>query len=175
VVKEVKKKILVVALVVAMLALPLSSALAVKPEKIELIWVGLMAQPDLFTGEVWDSGNIRHGRGHDMYGTYGIIGPGIMMVSNPSSWIFDYDINTETCMGNIHITMELIFNDGTFEGTCLQHGEFEFWGDNNEYAQAYTSTDYGVLHGTGAYLGQKIIFISESIEGTTEYTFYLYR
>ena len=169
------KKVLVIALAVAMLALPVSSALAVKPEKIELYYVGLMAQPDLYTGEVGDSGNIRHARGHDMYGTYAIIGPGIRMISNPSSWIFDYDINTKTYMGNIHITMELIFNDGTFEGTCLEHGEFTFWGDNDEYAQLYDGTDYGLLRGTGAYQGQKIVFICESIEGDSEYTFYLYR
>jgi hypothetical protein len=167
--------IAVVLLAVAMLALPMSSALAEKPEEIKLYWVGLMGPPTMIDGEVWDSGNIRHARGHDMYGAYGIMGPGIMMPSNPSSWIFDFDINTETLVGNAHITMELIFNDGTFEGTCLEHGEFYFFGDQSQYANLYTGTTYGVLRGTGAYRGQKIIFIDEVIEGTTEYTFYLYR
>lgn len=173
-----KKKIFSVfvsLLVVAMLALPVSSAFAAKPEKIQLYWVGLMGPPTMIDGDVWESGNIRHARGHDMYSTYGIIGPGIMMVSNPSSWIFDYDINTETLRGNAHATMELIFNDGTFIGTTLMHGEFYFFGDLSQYANLYTGTDYGVLRGTGAYRGQKIVLSSEVIEGTTEYTFYLYR
>jgi hypothetical protein len=176
-----KKKfgIFVSFLIVAMLIAPV---MAVAPEKLLLTFWGGM--PSYSAPErLWENGNMKHMRGEvGTFSTFYVAWGSIPPFPPPGEYlmgsaiqIWDYDVNTVTMQGVAHVDMDIAFADGTFEGTIVLVGEFEFHGDNSEYASLFTGTAHGVLHGNGAYVGWKIDMNREVVEGISEREFYLFK
>ena len=170
-----------------MLVLPMSTALAEQPEKIPLRIVGGPVPGGYSTPEIWVSGNIQHGRG-----ATGIMpmcyivrdDPMQLLMVGSATQIWDYNVNIETGQGVAHFKFIIVLgegtptdtsDDGTFEGKIHITGEFVLIGDNSEYANAYNTHSYGVIRGTGAYQGWKIILETTVVDGDFESSNYLFK
>ena len=146
-----KKKILVIALAVAMLALPMVSVAQAKPVGVPteifhdvMIW-GIILPDIPAEVDVMVQGNIQYGRyTAQCYGTDGVNWfPGVwisydgeMMVdaqllSGTATYDVDYKINTNTLKGVVHLAALITLgemtpdtsDDGTFEGDIFLIGE----------------------------------------------------
>ena len=169
---EVKKKILVIALAVAMLALPMISIAQAKPggtpaenyQDLQIWGFVLPASPvDIDV------------KGKMQYGTYnaksyagmmpvvewvGIFWNGVPLqgaesLMGTATFEVEYKINTDTGMGVVHISGVFTVPGGTFEGDLLWVGEFALNADNTLYVAKIMW--HAVYHGTGDYEGWKIV------------------
>ena len=150
----------------------MSIAFAKKPKKISLSVFGYYPTYSTADARIWESGNIEHCRGFIVdYVPFYIMGTQVFKIGFGQE-TYDYDVNTETGKGNAHSTLEVILgastrsnesDDGTIEGTLLMHGEFEILEDHS--LVPVTCTRHGVLHGTGAYQGWKVVVYVEWVEG----------
>jgi hypothetical protein len=85
-------------------------------------------------------------------------------LTQTSEWIVDYDVNLETGKGNMHYTVKITLDDGTFEGTMNIHGTFT-GPDALHHVWQFNGFRQGVFHGTGAYQGWKIVVSGPTIDG----------
>ena len=158
---------------------------AKKPEKIELSAfgsIGSYSEPDY-----WISGNIIHGRGatHNgmaiiswqtpfVFPSFPGADPSKYLFTQTSEWIVNYDVNLETGKGNMHYTIKITLDDGTFEGTSNLHGTFTE-PSASHHVQLVDGFRQGVFHGTGAYQGWKIVVSGPTVDGHWEPEMYLFR
>ena len=164
-----KKKILVIALAVAMLALPMISAVQAKLGGIPAenyqdlqIW-GFVLPVSPVDVDV---------KGEMQYGTYtaksfllgdeyvGIFWNGVPMVDAESlegtgTVVVEYKINTKTGMGVAHSWVVFTLPGGTFEGDILWVGKLALAPDNTLLVVKVMW--HAVYHGTGDYEGWKIV------------------
>ena len=188
------KKALVVfgsLLTVAMFVLPMSIAFAEKPEKLPLTW---LAGPNTFTPiESRVTGKIQHGSQTNDYSfiiiSWSTIASPPMMapLQDPDNCLLgdgatltgSYSVNRDTMKGVIHYKVEFTLgepvqfgpvileaDEGTFEGTLLLKGELEFREVEELTVKLNTGTWEGVLRGTGAYRGWKIVQNSQVVDGS---------
>ena len=167
--KEVKKKILVVALAVAMLALPMISAVqalegGVPTEIFHDLRVGGMIVPD-YNPEPEVRGNIQYAEytAHcDMVSIRWdfIDGTPQQMLTGTATYAIEYKINLNTMKGVVHVKTEVTVGGSTFEGEIIWVGDLVF---NTYFPAAVMPNVFGgvkwhtVWKGTGAYDGWTII------------------
>ena len=170
--KKVKNKILVIALAVAMLALPMISAVQAKEggtpaenyQDLQIYGFVLADGP----ADIEVNGKMQ-------YGTYtttsytsmtpdvewvGIFWNGVPMVDaeslmGTSTGVVEYKINTDTGMGVAHSWVVFTLPGGTFEGDMLWVGEFALALDNTLLVVKVMW--HAVYDGTGDYEGWKIV------------------
>ena len=170
--KKVKNKILVIALAVAMLALPMISAVQAKEG-------GTPAENyqdlQIYGFVLADGPADIEVNGKTQYGTYtttsytsmtpdvewvGIFWNGVPMVDaeslmGTSTGVVEYKINTDTGMGVAHSWVVFTLPGGTFEGDMLWVGEFALAPDNTLLVVKVMW--HAVYDGTGDYEGWKIV------------------
>ena len=178
-----KKKILVITLVVAMLVLSMASVAQAKPQGIpteifhDVMIYGLIL-PDTPTDvDVMVQGNIQYGRytaqswGQDpnnptiVFPAVAITWGGVLFV-DPTTQILqgtaaldvDYKINTNTLKGVVHMATVMTLPGGNFEGDIFLMGELLLLPDNT--LSIGISEDlmwHGLFKGTDAYEGWTIV------------------
>jgi hypothetical protein len=185
-VKEVKKKILVIALVVAMLVLPMISIAQAKPGGMPteiyhdvMVWGIIIA--DGPAEDVMVRGNIQYGRytaqswGSNpadpttLFPAVAITWGGVLFV-DPTTQILvgtatfdvDYKINTNTMKGVVHLAPIMTLSGGTFEGDIFLIGELLLLPDGTVSIPGFLGGDensmwHGFFKGTGAYEGWTIV------------------
>jgi hypothetical protein len=183
-VREVKSKVLVIAvalLAVAMLATPVMS---ISPNKIEVEFDGIITDaspPEL----VWLHGDVQHGRnGWIFYEDCSIMGDGVNLVGGSMSQIADYDINVKGVeptpppppifrygKGVMHYRLNLTFADGSFIGSNTLHGEFRV--SPLDTAALWNGGSHALLRGTGAYAGWTWVFTAETVNGVADFEAYM--
>jgi hypothetical protein len=168
-VKELNRKVLCLALAVAMLALPMISIAQAKPggiptETYHDLKVGGMIVPD-YNPESEVRGNIQYAEytAHcDMVTIrWDFIG-GIpqQMLMGTATYVIEYKINLNTMKGVAHVKTEVTVGESTFEGEIIWVGDLVF---NTYFPAAVMPNAFGdvklhtVWKGTGAYDGWKII------------------
>jgi hypothetical protein len=187
-----KKKMLgvfVSLLAVAMLALPMISAVQAKEGGIPAenyqdlqIWGFVLADGP---ADIDVNGKIQYGTyTTKMYNSMtpdvewvGIFWNGVPFVDAESlmgtaTGDVEYKINTDTGMGVVHISVVITVPEGTFEGDVLWVGEFALAPDNTLYFVKIMW--HAVYDGTGDYEGWKIVINSNgrpSWGPPTSYTF----
>jgi hypothetical protein len=186
-VREVKKKVLGIAVVlmaVAMLATPMVSTAQAcgcrgywgqATEKIPVKFGGPFTP---FPPEFKKWGDFQIGRGGILSysnfaiwdtrdGTF-IIGPGIT-----SLWTANYVVNLETGKGVLCYDVVItIPSKGTFEGYVIEFGTFSIAGP---YVGLQDGFRYGVIRGTGDYEGWKLVVSAETTGGVSTFENYLYK
>jgi hypothetical protein len=166
---EVKKRILVIALAVAMLALPIISAVqalegGVPTEIFHDLRVGGMIIPD-YNPEPEVQGNIQYAEytAHcDMVSIRWdyIGGTPQQMLTGTATYAIEYKINLNTMKGVVHVKPEVTVGGSTFEGEIIWVGDLVF---NPQFPATVLPNVFGgvkwhtVWKGTGAYDGWKII------------------
>jgi hypothetical protein len=177
---EVKKKILVIALVVAMLVLPMVSVAHAKPGGIPTeIFHDVMIWGVIFPdgpADVVVRGNLQYGRyTGQSYGTIDngatwfpaivISYDGILMVDaevliGTATFDVDYKINTDTMKGVVHLATVMTLPGGTFEGDIFLIGDLLLLPDGTVSITTLIGEDlvwHGFFKGTGAYDGWTIV------------------
>jgi hypothetical protein len=187
-VREVKKKILMIAvalLAVAMLATPMVSTAQAcgcrgkwgqPTEKIPVKFGGpFTASPPEFK----TCGDFQIGRGGTLSygpfaiwdtrdGTFIIVGPTIT-----SLWTANYVVNLNTGKGVLcYYVVITIPSKGTLEGYVIEFGTFSIAGP---YVGLQDGFRYGVIRGTGDYKGWKLVISGETTGGATTFENYLYK
>ena len=179
-----KKKILVIALAVTMLALPMISIAQAKPEGTPTeifhdVMIYGMIIPNGPATDVVMRGNIQYGRytaqswGSDpanpttLFPAVAITWGGVLFV-DPTTQILvglatfdvDYKINTKTMKGVVHLATVMTLTGGTFEGDIFLTGELLLLPDNTLSINTNVGEDamlHGFFKGTGAYEGWTIV------------------
>jgi hypothetical protein len=181
---EVKKKILVIALVVAILVLPMISIAQAKPqgtptEIFHDVMIYGMIIPDGPATDVLMRGNTQYGRytaeswGSDptdpttlfpgiaiTWGGVLFVDPTTHVVVGLATFDVDYKINTKTMKGVVHLAAVMTLPGGTFEGDIFLVGELLLLPDNTLSITTTVGEDamlHGFFKGTGAYEGWTIV------------------
>jgi hypothetical protein len=173
--------ICVVLMAAAMLVIPV---MALSTKKIEVSF-----EPGPFFGDSfpdWEMrGDVQHGRNGIMgWEECDITGDGINLVDGTLTKTYDYDINmygVEPTIppppnfrfgtGVLHYKVELVFDDGTFEGNHMVSGEFKVF--NSGFVLPWNSDGYAVYHGTGAYLGWTWVMSDVTVNGVAQFEAYM--
>jgi len=161
-VREVKKKVLGIAVALLFVAMMVAPVLAVSPKKIPVTtqMSGSYWIPPPPT-EVWTSGNVQHGRGFTGgHLSYNITGEGMPDLNGSQTTYYgDYNVNLKNGHGVIRRKMVITFDGGTFEGNNIQHGIITMMG--GVFPRLDEGTVHAVFHGTGDYLGWTFVVTVE--------------
>ena len=178
-----KKKLLVWALVVAMLALPMISIAQAKPGGIPteiyhdvMIWGVIFADGPAM--DVVVRGNMQYGRytaqswgtapnGGPWFPAVAISWGGVLFVDpttqvvvGTATFDVDYKININTMKGLVHLATVMTLPGGTFEGDIFLTGELLLLPDNTLNINTNVGEDsmlHGFFKGTGIYEGWTIV------------------
>lgn len=168
------KKISVVFLVVTlfMMFVSIAPVMASTSKEIEVTFV--RAVPFTVKGEYWyTEGDTFHTRNAGTgFNNYSIIGTGISLNGNTSSTYIG-NVNLKTMEGNQLYHSQIVFPDGTFEGTITMKGTFTILPDDypvEKYRGLMRGVDVvfsGIWHGTDAYRGWILTLDYETVGGVT--------
>ena len=67
----------------------------------------------------------------------------------------------------------ITFPAGTFKGNVVLRGEFIIYGPNDEFAGHFNGNRYGVLRGTDACEGWKLVISRETTDGVPNLEIYM--
>lgn len=201
--KEVKNKVLVVAVVLMAVAMLATPVIAKKPEKFLLTWI---AGPNTFTPiDSRITGNIQHGKFTNDYSMFIIswstianppymapmMDPDNCLLGDGATITADYSVNRDTMKGVIHyrivvtlgepvqfgpVTLEP--DEGTFEGNMLLKGELHWIApetNGETMVGLEEGTWEGEWRGTGAYQGWKVVIRQSTYDGNPIFENYIFR
>ena len=171
--------ICVVLMCATMLTIPV---MAISPNKIE---VTLVAGTYTHVPTDWElRGDVQHGRnGLMIWEDCVVTGDGIYLEGGTLTKTYNYDINVKGVeptptvkfrlgKGVLHYKVEIVFEDGTFEGNHMISGQFRVR-NSDGFVRPWNSDGYAVYHGTGAYLGWTWVLRDVTTDGSGIFESYM--
>lgn len=130
-------------------------------------------------------GDVQHGRNGIMgWEDCAITGDGINLVGGILTKTYNYDINVKGVeptippppnfrlgKGVLHYKVEILFDDGTFEGNHMISGGFKVF--NSGFVLPWNSDGYAVYRGTGAYIGWTWVMSDVTVNGAPQFESYM--
>ena len=181
--REVNKKVMVIALALLLAAMFVAPVMAAPPERIQLTSFGPSPSTMYSAPETWVSGNVRHGRGATANTQTTISWDTAIpptdpekYLQGPSTWVADYNVNLKNGNGVLHYSAVINLDGGTFEGNLNLRGEFVIFynpSTGGYYAFLRNGFRKGIFVGTGAYEDWRIEISGDTVNFMNTFEMYL--